>query len=205
MSGTPSCDVVIVGAGVAGASAAYYLAQKGVTVVVVEAGAIGRGDEASRATINTHDAKVPHPHDEQHHYHPYRSGSAVMHRTSTIKMMCSLYPSSSRDFIAHHGKGGAAQYLRLAALGIGLEKRLAKKLLPDASSQLRELGALYVAHACDRQALLDEFQLLHELGLRNIEWCDKDKVHCHHHRVCVCVCVCVLSERERECVCVRAR
>jgi len=145
-----------------------------VRVLVLEAGVIGRGDERTDAVLSS-EAHL-NAADEQQRYAPFRSGTAVMLRTSTIKMICSLYPSSSRDFVHHHGREGAARYLRLAQRGIELEKRLAKRLLPDATTQLRELGALYVAHENEREELREEYQLLRELGMSDAKWLDTPEV-----------------------------
>src|SRR5215204_3074027 len=46
-----SCDVVIVGAGMAGLSTAYFLARSGMSVVVLDGGPIGAG-ESERTTAH---------------------------------------------------------------------------------------------------------------------------------------------------------
>jgi hypothetical protein len=43
LTGDQNCDVVVVGAGIAGLSIAYELAQRGRSVVVVDRGALGGG------------------------------------------------------------------------------------------------------------------------------------------------------------------
>ena len=42
--------------------------------------------------------------------------------------MVQLYPTDTPTFIEHHGRDGTARYLRAAAMGIELQKALAKKL-----------------------------------------------------------------------------
>jgi NADPH-dependent 2,4-dienoyl-CoA reductase/sulfur reductase-like enzyme len=66
------CEVVIVGAGVAGASAAYHLTKAGVRdIVVLDAGPVpGEGREEQK------------------------SGSSVMESAGTIKMMVQVFASS---------------------------------------------------------------------------------------------------------------
>src|SRR2546423_7994292 len=55
LPGDLRCDVCVVGAGIAGLSAAYLLAQEGKAVVVLESGLIGRG-ETSRTTAHLSNA-----------------------------------------------------------------------------------------------------------------------------------------------------
>lgn len=145
------CEVVIVGAGVSGASAAYYLARAGVRdIIVIDSGSSpGEGGEP-------------------------KSGSAVMDSAPTIKMMVQAYAASSASFIAHHGREGARRYLSLTAQGLRQQKRLAKEFLPDPDDQLRELGSFYVAYAEDEPALREEFETLQSLGCcPDIVWYDK--------------------------------
>ena len=44
-----------------------------------------------------------------------RSGTAVLDdpNIGSIKMIINLYPCSSKDFIKHHGEGGAETYLKV--------------------------------------------------------------------------------------------
>jgi hypothetical protein len=43
-----------------------------------------------------------------------RSGTAVLdYPVGSIKMIINLYPCSSKDFIKHHGEGGAKAYLEV--------------------------------------------------------------------------------------------
>jgi 2-polyprenyl-6-methoxyphenol hydroxylase-like FAD-dependent oxidoreductase len=93
------CEVVIIGAGVAGASAAYHLMKAGVRdIVVLDAGPVpGEGREERK------------------------SGSSVMELAGTIKMMVQVFASSCDHFIAHHGEKGARKYLSLTAEGLRIK------------------------------------------------------------------------------------
>lgn len=66
--------------------------------------------------------------------------------TSTIKMMVNVYPSSSKDFISHHGFEGARRYLKLAHQGIKIQKNLAQLAFnkEEISENLVQEGSLYV-------------------------------------------------------------
>jgi glycine/D-amino acid oxidase-like deaminating enzyme len=163
-----TCEVVIVGAGISGASAAYHLAQAGVeNIIVLESGTAGDGG------LNPSEAPA-HARFEKDNLHVFpfaqRSGSAVMPSAPVIKMMVRLYASSSQDFIHHHGVEGAKRYLRLSAQGIQYQKELGQLVLPNPEAQLRELGSLYVAKEHDVGDLLQEFFTLQELGCKDIEW-----------------------------------
>jgi glycine/D-amino acid oxidase-like deaminating enzyme len=147
-----SCEVIIVGAGVAGASAAYHLSEAGVSDILI----IDGGSQAGEAV-------------------PGRpSGSAVMQVAPTIKMMVQVFASGTKDFIAHHGEEGARRYLSITAEGLKLQKELAKSVaLESPSEQLRELGSYYVAYKEQCEELQSEFETLKSLGCHDIEWYDK--------------------------------
>jgi glycine/D-amino acid oxidase-like deaminating enzyme len=174
-------DVVVVGAGVAGASAAYALAQSGARkIAVLDCGESGKGSLDGQ-TI-----------DDTVHLHANRSGSAVMDNASPsrIKMIVSclflanvhspttqstqvqVYPKSSNLFIAHHGEAGARRYLRAARRGIELEKQLAARVGAD----IVQRGSLYVAEADGVAGLEEEFQLLTSLGCDGIELWNRERV-----------------------------
>lgn len=147
-----TCEVIIVGAGVAGASAAYHLSEAGVSDILI----IDGGSQAG-------EARPGRP-----------SGSAVMQAAPTIKMMVQVFASGSKDFIAHHGEEGARRYLSITAEGLKLQKELAKNVaLESPSEQLKELGSFYVAYEEQCGDLEAEFESLRSLGCHDIEWYDK--------------------------------
>jgi glycine/D-amino acid oxidase-like deaminating enzyme len=173
-------DVVIVGAGVAGASAAYHLTttmqqqqetssetagdhatssqqQQQLRILVVDA-----GSNAGEGTNTRH------------------SGSAVMNgetAAATIKMMTQVFATSSATFITHHGMAGVDRYLRATAQGLIWQKAMAKVVLDDPSSQLRELGSFYLGYPDDRTELRAEYELLQALPCcSDIEWYDKEQL-----------------------------
>ena len=158
-------NVVIIGGGVSGAQAAYYLYHAGVKrIMVLESGEIGKGDPLEFARA---------------------SGSSVFNSpVNKIKMMCQTYPCNSKYFISHHGLEGARRYLKLAYLGLALQKRLAKENLPSSSSTsssstssyLTELGTLMVCLEHEVDELEEEFHLLVSLGANDLELWDRSRV-----------------------------
>jgi glycine/D-amino acid oxidase-like deaminating enzyme len=169
-----SCEVVIVGGGIAGASAAYHLADAGIqNIVVLERGTPGNGSTRSLQGDTEPQAGTD---EETVFSFAQRSGTAVMPAASTIKMMVRLFASSAEDFISHHGEEGAARYLKLTTIGLGTEKDLARRFLPDPATQIRNTGSLYLAHEKDAADLKNEFELLKRLGCDDIEWWEKDKL-----------------------------
>jgi len=168
------CNVVIIGGGVSGASAAYHLAKAGVQdIIVLEAGDPGNG-QFNGLPVPSHTKNKCD--DEKHYEHALRSGTAVMSSASTIKMMVRLFASSADDFIKHHGKDGARRYLALASQGLQYQKDLASKVLPSVDTQIRSLGSLYLAFPSDADELKREFDLLKELGCEDVEWWPRTKL-----------------------------
>lgn len=170
-------EIIIVGGGVAGCSAAWHLTKAGTNVLLLEAGRPGDGKLDS--------VKIPHgtftregdrtePNDS--FQFAERSGTAVLPSVETIKMMVNLYASSSADFIRHHGEDGARRYLKLAAEGLKIEKDLAGQALTCPEKDIRCLGSLYVAESKDREDFLQEFNYLKSLGCEGIELWEREKV-----------------------------
>lgn len=166
-------NVVIVGAGVAGASAAYHLALAGVkNIVVLDCGTAGNGNLSPVKDCTT----TGQQEDGSVFRFAHRSGSAVMPSASTIKMIVRLFASSATDFIDHHGIEGAQRYIKITTSGLEIEKEIASKVLPDAAEQLRAFGSLYLAYAKDEAEFKKEFDILKEIGCSDIEWWEKDKL-----------------------------
>jgi glycine/D-amino acid oxidase-like deaminating enzyme len=151
------CNVVIVGAGIAGASAAYHLHKAGVSnVVIIEA-----GSQAGEGLA------------------PRKSGSATMADAPTVKMMVQLFGSSSDEFMHHHGEQGAKRYLRLTAEGLKLQKEIARQIMhvdQPIEEMIRELGSYYVAYEKDKDAFWKEYESLKSLGCDDIEWVEKEQL-----------------------------
>ncbi|CAJ1916261.1 unnamed protein product [Cylindrotheca closterium] len=114
-------DVIIVGAGVAGVSAAYHLVQAGVKngripkILVIDGGPSAGEGWGSR-----------------------KSGTATMNNypISKIKMMTQLYAVPTvEDFAKHHGVEGVRRYLTATQGDIRIQKALAKKLQTGCSQE----------------------------------------------------------------------
>ena len=149
------CQVAIVGAGVAGASAAYHLAAAGVSDLIV----LDKGDAPGQGWTER------------------TSGTAVMTTAApTIKMMVQLFAASSSTFVKHHGRVGAMRYLSATREGLEMQKHVAKVVAQLKSDQLCELGSFYVGYEADRPELLEEYKQLQSLGCDDIEWYDKDRL-----------------------------
>jgi glycine/D-amino acid oxidase-like deaminating enzyme len=147
-------EVVIVGAGVAGASALYHLSEAGVSDMIL----IDSGAHPGEGLLGAE----------------RRSGTAVMEAAPTVKMMVQVFASSSQEFISHHGTEGARRYLAATREGLNIQKELAKGVaLESPSDQLKELGSFYIGYADDEEELQNEFELLQSLGCNDIEWYDE--------------------------------
>lgn len=140
-------DVIVVGGGVAGATATHAIAEAAPNrrVLVLERGEIGRGDESlGRA-----------------------SGTAVFCESegpTTIKMMCSLYATTSKEFLHEHSMEDAKTWFKMTSLGLELQKEKALKLLPSPDKQLKQMGAIMVAPPEHEEALEDEWKILTKAG-----------------------------------------
>lgn len=149
---TEPYDVIIVGAGVAGVSAAYHLTQAGykngrtLKILMVDGGAsAGEG------------------------WGPRKSGTATMNESpiSQIKMMTQLYAVTTvEEFARHHGVEGVRRYLTAAQEGIKIQKALAKKLQSGCSQDeeiLTEMGSYYVCYPKDSDDLYADYQFYKKL------------------------------------------
>jgi hypothetical protein len=152
-------------------AASLHLAAQGVDVLVLEAGQIGKGVMGARSLAPHASTRAG---DESEVHHSSTSGSAVLPApVSCVKMAIRLYACSTREYVQQHGEDGARAYLRMAAKGIDIIKKLGPVVLPDREQQLRELGSLYVADAQGAEGLEDEFQLLRRLGCHDVELWDQ--------------------------------
>eukprot|EP00697_Spironema_sp_BW2_P006090 gnl/Spiro4/18477_TR9892_c0_g1_i1.p1 gnl/Spiro4/18477_TR9892_c0_g1~~gnl/Spiro4/18477_TR9892_c0_g1_i1.p1 ORF type:complete len:702 (+),score=133.10 gnl/Spiro4/18477_TR9892_c0_g1_i1:72-2177(+) len=196
---TPSIDVLIVGSGLTGSLTAFNLTQSEnppARIVLVDHGqaGVGTGERfwAPPVVVNGHE--VPdetgfvNALGEEKVYHPGRSGGVVFsspHFTdgpTCLKFMVRMYPTTTPEFIEHHGRDVARRFLELAALGIGLEKSICKQLIPNAVRRgvLEEMGSLYLATQEESANMIEEYRLLRELGCNDIEFWEKDRVEALH-------------------------
>lgn len=111
-------DVVIVGGGLAGASAAYHLAQAGIESVIYEAGKVAQGTDN------------------------FLSGTAGPMMPAHSKMSTVVFESTADEFSRENGFDAAQMYVRIAQQGIDMQKSIAQKLNPQF---VRELGVVAVA------------------------------------------------------------
>jgi glycine/D-amino acid oxidase-like deaminating enzyme len=122
-------DVIIVGAGVAGASTAYHLSN---VFAAKKEKANGGSSSPTTPRILVIDAGSAAGEGVA----PRCSGTATMDDAvaPTIKMMSQLFAGSSEDFARHHG-GGASdldscrRYLNASKEGLVLQKHIAKEVL----------------------------------------------------------------------------
>ena len=158
MTTDPLFDVIVVGAGVAGCSAAYHLQQAGVANMAILDAAPLAGEGLK----------------------PRQSGSATMPSAPCVKMMVQVFAASCDDFARHHGEEGATRYLNATREGLVLQKGIAKKIWKDeADNHMKQLGSYYLAYQEDEGQLKREFEFLQRLGCDQdgIEWCDKERLN----------------------------
>jgi len=179
-------EIVILGAGVAGAAAAYHLSlvPEVKSVYVLETGKVGLGSDAGtplvdHAVLRVGDTDAMMSNKGKKFSYARASGTAVFQHSSespTIKMIVNVFPCSCETFIANHGEEGARSYLRLAYLGLELEKKLARKVLSNVETQLVCLGSLYVCLEEDVVEFEEEYNELVRLGGKDIELWPREKV-----------------------------
>lgn len=173
------CEVLILGAGIAGASAAFHLSRSGAkNIKVLEMGTIGLGNQDKVPLVN-HAIIRDGDNDEKDVAFSFAksSGTAVFQDeySGTIKMIVNIFPCSASTFINNNGIDNAKRYLRLAHIGLELEKSIAKEVLSDVKNQLTELGSLYVCLEEDVSEFEREYYTLLSLGAKDIELWDKKK------------------------------
>eukprot|EP00037_Helgoeca_nana_P013928 m.129044 g.129044 ORF g.129044 m.129044 type:complete len:474 (+) comp22304_c0_seq1:20-1441(+) len=159
-------DVVVVGAGVAGCTAAHALATSvspPPSILVIDRGSAGRGSKATLVEDTTAT--------------PWVSGTAVFEppNSGTVKMMVSLYASTSEEFLKHHSVADGRTWFKMTALGLALQKRKGLQTLSDPERQLRQLGSVMVAPASDAAGVRREYELLKSMGC-NVEALSSDEV-----------------------------
>lgn len=170
------CRVLIVGAGTTGAAAAYHLSLQGVhDVVVLESGNVGMGGGEVKAPAYC----KPVNGDETDGVYNFakKSGSSVLPSpASTVKMVLNGFPCPATEFITHHGEAGARRYLRLCERGIAYQKEIAEKVLPSFATQFWCKGSLYVAEEESVEELVEEYELLTQLGCEGVQLWDREQV-----------------------------
>jgi glycine/D-amino acid oxidase-like deaminating enzyme len=181
-------DVLIVGSGISGATAAYYLTQATdgpKSILIIDRGEVGAGSRerfSSRPAVGSAEAAKAEDLGDEKVYHPMNSGGVVFspphfaNGPTILKFSVRLYPTTTPNFIEHHGRDGTARYLQMAALGIEIQKTLTKKLCADPSRVVEERGSLLLAEAADEANLREEFALLQELGVGDCELWERARV-----------------------------
>jgi len=104
-------------AGIAGCMSALKLFEKKVTDIVMLEVGVDAGDGV-KTPMPVADKQFLSTIDEgdglEEFINATRSGTAVLDDpVGSIKMIINLYPCSSKDFIKHHGEGGAETYLKV--------------------------------------------------------------------------------------------
>lgn len=190
-------DVIVVGAGISGAQSVYHLLQSSnspKSILLVDHGAVGKGSAKRIVTKPNTPLHAPKgyitPDDklgDERVYHPQQSGGVIFSAPhfnagpNILKMMVRLYPATTVDFIGHHGEEGTRRYLRMSALGIELQCKLAKKTAKvPISSMLEECGSLLVADRANVENLEEEYHLLRKLGCDDVELWGEDKLVAMH-------------------------
>ncbi len=115
-SGQNSFDIVVVGGGIVGSTAAFFLARRGLTVALVERGRIGGGTTSnSFAWINATSKVADEP------YHRLNAAGAALYRELAVEFgeaRLGLYPGgmlhcvSRREEASHKAMIDQADYLR---------------------------------------------------------------------------------------------
>lgn len=168
---------IVVGGGVAGATAAYALAQAGASnVLVLECGHVGDGSFGASAAPAHASTDAKRWAEGGLYPHASRSGTAVLPSTGTIKQIMTSYYCSSKDFIRHHGEGGAAMYLACSSKGLQLQRELAMKYLPNPDKQFRSLGTVCLGTAAEEEELSEEYATLVRLGCPGVEKWSSEQV-----------------------------
>jgi glycine/D-amino acid oxidase-like deaminating enzyme len=186
-------SVIIVGGGVSAASVVYHLysiPNFKSRVLLLESGEIGRGNKLEFSTNeNLHEKSE---FGEETTYKPWLSGSNVFDNPGRIKMIVTIFPSTAKEFVRHHGMKGLRLYNKLSSLGRNTEIRLAdlflnkihnysvgeKENIPDQAGCI-QLGSLMVCYENEVTELQEEFKILNEGGFE-VEWWDKDRVESIH-------------------------
>lgn len=189
-------DVVILGAGITGAAAAFHLQQnkkKPTSILLLDHGEIGAGSHdrfVSKATVPT-SQNYKSPNDnlgDEKVYHLGNSGGVLFspphfkNGPGCVKMSVRLYPSTTANFIQHHGEIGARRYLKLSALGIEIQKKLNKVLVPSNEQKkvIEEAGSILLAEQADADNMKEEWELLQKCGVEDAVWWDEKKVESIH-------------------------
>jgi hypothetical protein len=160
-------EVVIIGAGVAGSSTAYWLARAGIkNICVIESGVAGIGSSAGTKIVRHAQLRegdnVNMEGKIQNSFPTSKfSGTIVLPGDAcSCKMIITVYPCSSEQFISHHGQDGAESFLKLSAEGLKMQTELSHIVNVPA----RTLGSLYCCEEQDVPRLRREFEILQELG-----------------------------------------
>jgi glycine/D-amino acid oxidase-like deaminating enzyme len=192
-------SIVIVGGGVAAASVVYHLYSlpnfKG-KVILLESGVLGEGVKQNFTLKN--DENIDSLGEEET-YKPWQSGSNVFDNPCRIKMIVTVFASTAKEFVRHHGMKGLSLYNKLASFGRDEQIRLAgvflesidnsdiknyltnNNTIPDSLGCIR-LGSLMVCSEGEVEEFAEEFEILKKGGFE-VEWWNKEKVEKLHGKV----------------------
>jgi FAD dependent oxidoreductase len=185
------CDVVIVGAGVAGASSLYHILQHvdaSKRITIIDAGsAPGLGFDMPSTPRYSGSAVIIDHSENKNDCKSAGAGTSQDNRSNKIiKMMVQIFACSMESFIQHHGIEGAQTYLECTKQGLSMQKALAKRLESlildeDKCSQnalIKERGSMYFAYQNDAVELRKEYDRFVSLSkdssvLEDVEWFER--------------------------------
>lgn len=185
-------SLIIVGGGISAASVVYHLyciPNFIGKVTLIESGEIGRGNKTE---FLAEELYGDDSFEEEMKYKPWNSGTNVFDNPGRIKMIVTLFASTAKEFLRHHGMKGLKLYNKLASFGRDTEIRLAdlflnkaydytvktKTNIPDEAGCI-QLGSLMVCYQEEQKEFMEEFEILKEGGFE-VEWWEKEKVESVH-------------------------
>src|SRR5690606_17098933 len=107
---------------------------------------------------------------EEKSYKPWNSGTNVFESPGRIKMIVTIFPSTAKDFVRHHGMKGLSLYNKLACRGRDTEIKLANSLMNPEGENINsvnvsdkagciQLGSLMVCYPEEIEEFKEEFKL----------------------------------------------
>ncbi len=144
---TKNLDIAIIGAGLAGASAAYHLANLGLDIIIYEAGKPGRGNDHMI------------------------SGTLGPNFPDHSKMVLTWPEPTVKDIIRKCGEQAAIDYFNMSSKGVELQKEIANSFNKNL---IRELGTFIVEDKNEWNFLKQDIELYKKLGFKCEEKSKKD-------------------------------